>query len=187
MDCRNETETLGQRCLFLSWYCLWRAGKRHMDQREHSQCFTSLICCKCMLVCKWLRSVSQFDLEVLLNTCLSKNSFYSHLNLRLAKLETRVKSLSLRWDWSVFAPDWHNMVLTLATGVATALTSSSGKKKINCPEARSVHFHTLSPISLKVEVLNRIKPGQCTMELCTKWHSYVKRQLLGNIGKEGKL
>lgn len=50
--------------------------------------------------------------------------------------------------------------------------------KINCPEARSVNFHTLSPISLKVEVLNQIKPGQCTMELCTKWHSYAKRQPL---------
>lgn len=41
-------------------------------------------------------------------------------------------------------------------------------RKINCLEARSVNFHTLSPISLKVEVLNQIKPSQCTVELCTK-------------------
>lgn len=78
-----------------------------------------------------------------------------------------------------------NLVLTLSTGNATALKSSS--EEINCLEARSVNFHTLSPISLKVEVLNQIKSSQCTMELCKKWQSYTKWQLGRNTAKAKKL
>lgn len=54
------------------------------------------------------------------------------------------------------------------------------KKKINCPKARSVNFHTLSSISLKVEALNQIRPSQCTVELCAKRRGYAERQALSS-------
>lgn len=95
------------------------------------------------------------------------------------------KYIKSRWVhtslWVSFAPPWHNMVLThqcYCSGINIKLGEKKINKKINCPEARSVNFHTLSPISLKVEVLNQIKPSQCTVELCAKWHGDVERQLL---------
>lgn len=63
----------------------------------------------------------------------------------------------------------------------------SNSEEINCLEARSVNSHTLSPISLKVEVSKSNQAEQCTMELCKKWHSYIKRQLVGNAAKVRKL
>lgn len=80
------------------------------------------------------------------------SKFYIH-NFKVARVEYHQTTVT-------------NPVLTLSTGNATALKSSS--EEINCLEARSVNFHTLSPISLKVEVLNQIKSSQCTMELCKK-------------------
>lgn len=47
-------------------------------------------------------------------------------------------------------------------------TRETGKKKINCLQPKSVNFHSLSPISLELEVLNQIMSSQCTMELCKK-------------------
>lgn len=165
---------------------MWRAGKHHMDQREHSQCFTSLICCKCVLVCKWLRSVSQLDWMFYWTPALAETHF-THLNLCLQTLNLEkscqnIKS-ALRFEHlcseltqhGAHARHWGCSSINIKLG------------KINCPEARTVNLYTLSPISLKVEVLNQIKPGRCTMELCTKWYSYVKPQPLKNTVKAGKL
>lgn len=123
---------------------------------------------------------------VWLNTCLSRNSSYPHWNLR-----SQTSNLSNSCQIIKSARRFEHLCSELTQHDANArhrgcygINIKLGK--INCPEARSVNFHTLSPISLKVEVLNQIKPGQCTMELCTKWNSYVKPQPLTNTVKAGE-
>lgn len=179
----KETEMLVRRSSFLSW-C---SRKHQMGQEERSLCFSSLICCKYMLVCKWPRCVSQFD-GTFYWTSASADTRFTPISIWACKLWTRKKSCQIIKPTPRFEHLWSAPAQHGANARHRGCCSIKIKLgKINCPEARSVNFHTLSPISLKVEVLNQIKPGQCTMELCTKWHSYVKWQPLRNTVKAGKL
>lgn len=81
---------------------------------------------------------------------------------------------------SISAPLWDNMVFTYQCSCCSINIKLRKRKKINCPKARSVNFHTLSSISLKVEVLNQIRPSQCTVELCAKRRGYAERQALSS-------
>lgn len=77
-------------------------------------------------------------------------------------------------------PDWQSQTsvggslhlsdTTQTRGCAGYCYSSKvGLRKINWPEARSVTFHSLGPISLKVQVLNHRRLDRSSVELCRKW------------------